>query len=252
MRVIPGVVLAVVLAVGPVAAQTGLTVPLKFSPQGSDGASAVALPPSLLEQPLGLRLSDDRALPDLLVLGAGTDDDDRPFPIRSSVDVPPFVEQVVGQLADAHRIRRDSSASRQLQLRLTRFQVDESNKAVGSTYTAQVHFAYVMSDSKGAALVEGAAVGTANRYGRARSGANCAEVLSDALRDAFAKVLADGSLQAAWRTGTAAPSAAGKGEPAPAKGSIEQRLLELNDLLKKGLITPEEYKVKRAEILKGA
>ena len=126
MRVIPGVVLAVVLAVGPVAAQTGLTVPLKFSPQGSDGASAVALPPSLLEQPLGLRLSDDRALPDLLVLGAGTDDDDRPFPIRSSLDVSPFVEQVVGQLADAHRIRRDSSASRQLQLRLTRFQVDEN------------------------------------------------------------------------------------------------------------------------------
>lgn len=252
MRVISGVVLAVVFTVGPAAAQPGLTVPLEFSPQGSAGASAVALPPSLLEQPIGLRLSDDRALPDLLVLGAGTDDDDRPFPIRSDLEVPPFVEQVVRQLADAHRIQRDSSASRQLQLRLTRFRVDESNKAVGSTYTAQVHFAYVMSDSRGAVLAEGAAVGTANRYGRARSGANCAEVLSDALRDAFARVLADGSLQGAWRTGTASPGAAGAGDPPPAKASIEQRLVQLNALLEKGLITPEEYKIKRAEILKGA
>lgn len=252
MRVIPGVVVAMVLAVGPAAAQTRLNVALEFSPQGSDGASGVALPPSLLEQPIGLRLSDDRALPDPRVLGAGTDDDDRPFPIRSILDVPPFVEQVVGQLADAHRVRRDASARLQLQLRLTRFQVDESNKAVGSTYTAQVHFAYLMSDSQGAVLAEGAAAGTANRYGRARSSANCAEVLSDALREAFARVLADGPLQTAWRTGTALPGATGPGDRTPAKESIEQRLLQLNDLLKKGLITPDEYKTKRAEILKSA
>ncbi|MEP7116126.1 MAG: SHOCT domain-containing protein [Acidobacteriota bacterium] len=249
MRVIPAVaVLAVVLAAGPAVAQTGLTVALKFSPQGSSADNAVALSPSLLAQAIGLRVTDGREAPDLLVLGAGTDDDDRPFPIRSDIEVPPFVEQVVRQLADAHRVQRESTAPRQLQLRLTRFRVDESNKAVGSTYSAQVHFAYAMTDRTGAVLAEGAVVGTANRYGRARSGANCAEVLSDALREAFAKVLADTSLQAAWRSGTATRSTT----PPPAKESIEQRLRQIDDLLKKGLITPEEYKQKRAEILKDA
>ncbi len=253
MRVILGVaVLAVVLAAGSAAAQAGLTVTLKFSPQGGGGENAVALPPSLLGEPIGLRLTDDRELSDRLVLGAGTDDDDRPFPIRSNIEVPPFVEQVVKQLADAQRVQRDSAANRQLQVRLTLFRVDESNKAVGSTYTAQVHFAYTMTDRTGAVLAEGASVGTASRYGRARSGANCSEVLSDALREAFAKVLADASLQTAWRSGTATHGAAGTAAPAPATESIEQRLRQIDDLLKKGLITPEEYKVKRAQILKDA
>jgi Uncharacterized lipoprotein len=176
---------------------------LTFAPQGDADASAVALPPALVARPIDLRVSDGRELADLRVLGAGTDDDDRPFPIQSSIDVPPFVDQTVASLMAARRITRASSASRRLHLRLARFHVDERNKAVGSTYSAEVQFTYVMTDAGGATLAEGAAAGTANRYGRARSGANCAEVLSDALRDAVGTLLADARLQAAWQSDAA-------------------------------------------------
>ena len=204
MRVVLGVaVVALVCAAGLVAQPAILVVLLTFVPQGDAETSAVALPPSLVAQPIDLRLSDGRELADPRVLGAGTDDDDRPFPIHASMDVPPFVDQSIGSLIAARRITRASAASLRLQLRLVRFHVDERNKAVGSTYSAEVQFTYVLTGASGATLAEGAAAGTANRYGRARSGANCAEVLSDALRDAVGTLLADARLQTAWQSGAA-------------------------------------------------
>lgn len=204
MRVVLGVaVVALVGAAGLVAQPAILVVLLTFVPQGDAETSAVALPPSLVAQPIDLRLSDGRELADPRVLGAGTDDDDRPFPIHASMDVPPFVDQSIGSLIAARRITRASAASLRLQLRLVRFHVDERNKAVGSTYSAEVQFTYVLTGASGATLAEGAAAGTANRYGRARSGANCAEVLSDALRDAVGTLLADARLQTAWQSGAA-------------------------------------------------
>ena len=204
MRVVLGVAVVVLACAAGLAAQpAALVVLLTFVPQGEAEASAVALPASLVAQPIDLRISDGRELADPRVLGAGTDDDDRPFPIHASMDVPPFVDQAVGSVVAARRITRAPSASRRLQLRLVRFHVDERNKAVGSTYSAEVQFTYTMSDAGGATLAEGAAAGTANRYGRARSGANCAEVLSDALRDAVGTLLADARLQAAWQSGSA-------------------------------------------------
>ncbi len=204
MRVVLGVAVVVLACAAGLAAQpAALVVLLTFVPQGEAEASAVALPASLVAQPIDLRVSDGRELADPRVLGAGTDDDDRPFPIHASMDVPPFVDQAVGSVIATRRITRAPSASRRLQLRLVRFHVDERNKAVGSTYSAEVQFTYTMFDAGGATLAEGAAAGTANRYGRARSGANCAEVLSDALRDAVGTLLADARLQAAWQSGSA-------------------------------------------------
>jgi hypothetical protein len=69
------------------------------------------------------------------------------------------------------------------------------------------------------------------------------EVLSDALKEAYSNVLSDQPLQSAWVTG----KPAGKAVPAE---SAEERLRKLDDLLKKGLITKDEYQTKRAEILK--
>lgn len=206
MRVVLGVaVVALACAAGLAAQPATLVVLLTFVPQGDAGSNAVALPPSLVAQPIDLRLTDGRELADPRVLGAGTDDDDRPFPIHSSIDVQPFVDQVIGRLTAARRITRAASASRKLQLRLVRFHVEERNQAVGSTYSAEVQFTYLMADARGATLAEGAAAGIANRYGRARSGANCAEVLSDALRDAVGTLLADARLQAAWQSVAPAP-----------------------------------------------
>lgn len=240
-------------ALGANAEQKNLLVALKFVPQESVRASSIALPGSIIDRPVEIRLEDSRAQTDPRVIGEGTDDDDRPFPIVSSLDVPQFVSDAVAQIASAYALKRSAPADRKLNLRLTRFAVNESNKALGSTYSAQVHMAYALLDAEGKMLAEGASSGGATRYGRARSGANCSEVLSDALKDAFVKVLGDQGLQAAWKSGAAAPpNGVAVIKTEPVKESIEERLRKLNDLLQKGLITQEEYKVKRAEILKDA
>ena len=129
-----------------------------------------------------------------------------------------------------------------------RFFVDESNKAVGSVYASEVKFTYTLEDGKGKRLTDGAASGSAHRYGRARSADNCNEVLSDALKEAYAEVLSDPRVEDAWVSGK---STGGSGGGSTAKPeSVEERLRKLDDLLKKGLITKEEYDKKRAEILK--
>jgi hypothetical protein len=223
-----------------------LVVALRFTPQGSSREALVALPPSMLDRSVEIQLVDWRNLTDASSLGEGTDDDDRPFAIRASTDVVGFVTDTVTALAGTRGLKTAAPADRQIRLRLTRFAVNESNKAVGSTYSAEVHLAYTVTDAEGNELAEGAAAGVANRYGRARSGANCSEVLSDALKEAFMGTLGDPKLQAAWTsvTSSAPPtSAAGK-------ETMEERLRRVDDLLKKGLITPEEHKLLRAQILK--
>jgi hypothetical protein len=223
-----------------------LLVTLKFFPQESVRTNSVALPASLIDRSAEIRVQDSRESTDAAVIGTGTDDDDRPFPIRSTSDVAQFVTDSVTQLAAAHSLKKSSPAERVLNLRLTRFNVNESNKAIGSTYNAEVHFAYTLLDGEGKPLIEGASAGAANRYGRARSGENCSEVLSDALKDAFTKTMSDPALQKAWTSGQAVTSAA---HAAPT-GTVEERLKRLDDLLKKGVITKEEHAARRAAILK--
>lgn len=86
----------------------------------------------------------------------------------------------------------------------------------------------------------------------ARRGANCAEVLSDAVKDAFTETIADPSLQQAWMSGQPTPSAARTpaSQPPAASGTVEERLKTLDDLLKRGVITKDEHATRRAAILK--
>lgn len=229
-----------------------LLVTLKFLPQESVRTNSVALPASLIDRSLEIRVEDSREQTDPRIVGTGTNDDDQPFPIRATTDVGQFVGEAVAQLATAQTLKKSLPAERVLQLRLTRFNVNESNKAVGSTYAAEVHFAFTLLDGEGKTLTEGASSGVANRYGRARSGANCAEVLSDALKDAFTKTIADPSLQQAWMSGQPTPSAARTpaSQPSAVTGTVEERLKTLDGLLKRGVITQEEHATRRAAILK--
>jgi hypothetical protein len=109
-----------------------------------------------------------------------------------------------------------------------------------------VKFAFTLKDARGKTLAQGSGTGTAHRYGHAHSPENINEVLSDALKEAYANVLADPELQKAWASGTASVA----GTTVHAAESAEERLRKLDDLLKKGLITKAEYDNKRAEILK--
>src|SRR5688500_10216148 len=94
-----------------------LLVALKFVPQERVGSSSVALPASVLDRAVDIRVQDAREAADPRIVGTGTNDDDLPFPIRATTDVNQFVGEAVAQLATAQALKKGSSA-RVLQLRL--------------------------------------------------------------------------------------------------------------------------------------
>jgi len=244
-----GVALALIVPVSIFARDTRqeLTVNLKFAPQEGVQSNSPDLPAAMSERPFELRVEDARKAANPLTIGQGTNDDDKAFPINAGSDVVAYVRETLQQVASGWDLKRESPPQRILTIGITRFFVDESNKALGSVYAAEVQLSYVLADAAGKRLAEGVASGEAHRYGRARSADNCSEVLSDALKEAFADALSNTELQSAWSSGKAAAPAAGQAAP---QESVEERLRKLDDLLKKGLITKDEYKTKRAEILK--
>jgi hypothetical protein len=222
-----------------------LTVPLKYTPQEGVHTTSADLTPAMLEKAIDIRVEDARKLADPLLIGQGTGGDDKVFPIHADHDVIAFIQEMVTGMGREWSIKQEHPAPRTLVLQVTRFYVDESNKALGSMYGTEVKFAFVLKDAKGNNLAEGVGTGSAHRYGHAHSPENINEVLSDALKEAYANVFADPGLQKSWISGTAAA-----GTTAHAAESTEERLRKLDDLLKKGLITKPEYDKKRAEILK--
>ena len=237
------------LATAPLQARKGrdYSVGLKFTSQEAVHSESPDVAPNALEQPLAIRVVDGRAESAANVIGEGTDDDDKAFPISADGDVRKFIEDTVRVIATEWGVKTAESADRVLTIRVTRFFVEEGNKAVGSVYGSEVKFGYTLTDKSGRKLAEGANSGTAHRFGRARSAENCNEVLSDALKEAFANVLGTEKLQTSWASGKPSTITDAKAEP---KESAEERLRKLDELLKKGHITKEEHAKKRAEILK--
>ena len=227
--------------------QKELTINLKFVPQEGVQSNSPDLPPAMTERTFEIRAEDGRNGQNPLTIGQGTNDDDKSFPINAGSDVIAYVKDTLKQVSAGWGLSDANPKQRVLIIRLTRFFVDESNKALGSVYTAEVGLAYALTDAEGKRLLEGIGSGAAHRYGRSRSSDNCSEVLSDALKEAFADTLSTSQLQTAWISGKAGTSSTSQSTP---KESVEERLRKLDDLLKKGLITKEEYNSKRAEILK--
>jgi hypothetical protein len=223
-----------------------LTVPLKFAPQEAVHESSAALPPGMLDQTVEVRVEDARKLQDPLVIGSGTGGDDKPFPIHADREVRGYVQEVLADIGKAWSLKLDGPATRILIVRITSFSIDESNKALGSMYSADVKLAFTLTDSQAHALSSGVGSGSTHRYGRAHSPENINEVLSDALKEAYANVLSDSALQTSWVAG----KPAGNATQAAPRESVEERLRKLEDLYKKGLITKDEYQKRREEILK--
>lgn len=241
----------VVLCLAPLVFARGnlkeLTVPLKFAPQEGVHSSTADLPTALLDLPVAVRVEDARKLPDLLVIGHGTGGDDKPFPIHADREVRAFIQETLTAIGNEWSLKQEGTPARVLTIKITGFDIDESNKALGSLYSAEAKLAFALADGQGRVLATGIGSGSTHRYGRAHSPDNINEVLSDALKEAYANVLADQTLQNAWVSGKSTGTAAAKAQPAE---SVEERLRKLEDLYKKGLITKEEYEKRKAEILK--
>jgi uncharacterized lipoprotein YajG len=176
-----------------------LVVNLKFKPQEGTNSSTANIPPSMLDKSVAIRITEHRNESDPKVIGQGTGGDDKTFPIKSATDIKPFIDETLESVAKSFGLKvSEKGGDRVLNLTVTRFYIDEGNKALGSVYSSEVKLGYTLKTSGGKTLVEGATTGSAHRYGRAHSEENIDEVLSDALKEAFANVLNDSKLQEAW------------------------------------------------------
>jgi hypothetical protein len=232
-------VLLLVLAVSPLSAKElgPFNITLRYSPQESVGTSVPTLTMGISDVPLRLSIGDARTIADPAVIGDSTDDDDRVWPIRATNDLVGWANEVLIKNAGEWGIRVSDNAPLQLKGTLLRFKVNESNKAVGSVYNADMQVGFRLVDAKGQTLWEGNAAGDATRYGKARNEDNVNEVLSDAIKEAYATALGDPALQNAWLGKSGGPVVS---TPAPAAAGMtpDELLAELVKLKKQGF-TPE-------------
>jgi hypothetical protein len=181
------------------------TLTLQFVPQETTGSSLPTLREDVASRPIDLTFEDKRPPSETALVGEGTDDDDHPFPWRSTNPIPEFAKEILVRTAQGWGVQIQEGADLILVVRLTRFFVSEKDQAVGSSYAADVRVAFELKGRDGAPLSSGVASGDARRYGRKRSADNCNEVLSDAMKEAYANLIDHRALQAAW-AGKESPS----------------------------------------------
>jgi hypothetical protein len=238
---IAGLALALGLAAGSAAAAKDLgpfKMTLRYMPQESVGASTPTLALGISERPIQVSIADGRTVTDPVVIGESSDDDDRVWPVQATNDVLAWANEALTKNAADWGVRLSPDAPLSLSDHLMRFNVAESNKPVGSMYTAEVRVAFQLKNGQGQTLWEGTGAGDATRYGKSRSQENASEVLSDALKGAYAAVFAEPALQNAWlgKTGPVA-SVAPAAAPAAPGVSPDDLLAELTTLRKKGFTT---------------
>ncbi len=172
---------------------------LTFLPQETIGESVPTLNAAVTARPVTLSsFEDGRAQQEADVVGQGTDDNDHPFPWRTTDSIPDYARRVLLRAASGWGIRLEDDADLRLAIRLVRFWVQEKDQAVGSTYAAEVRVGFEIRDASDRVLGSGVVFGSTHRYGRKRSADNCNEVLSDAMKEAYAHLFDDASLQTAW------------------------------------------------------
>jgi len=178
------------------------TLTLQSPPQEAAGDATAAA--AFADHPAKVMVVEGRTAADLTVIGEISDHADKTFPILAANDAVAWADGALKKSAAAAGIRVSPDAPLALTAKLTGLKLTAVTKAFGSTYNAEIQLTYVLTDGKGRTLWQGAAEGSANRYGKARSAENANEVLADAVKEAFGNALNDAGLQGAW---------GGKGKP---------------------------------------
>lgn len=237
--------LALLLSITPAfAGDTGiLSITLRYAPQESVGSESPTLMPGIADRPVKVVVEEGRTVQDPAVIGETTDDDDKLWPVRVSNSLTVWAAEILTKNAGDWGVRVADGAPLTLHAKILRFKISESNKALGSTYNADVQVALTLNDAKGRLLWEGTAPGDATRYGKSRSEENVNEVLSDALKEAYATGLAETGLQNAW-LGKSAPQAASTSAPSaapakPAETITPEKLVSELIKLKKSNVGPD-------------
>lgn len=239
----PGLLAALVLlAALPAAARDSgpMTMALQYTPQESVGTSSAVLAPGIADRPVRLAMTDGRAGADPTVIGEISDHDDKTFPVRASNDVAAWANEVLQKNAADWGVKTSPNAPLSLTGKLAQFRLVASTKAFGSTYNAEIQVNFALKDAQGRTLWERAVAGDATRYGHSYSAENANEVLSDALKEAYANAFNDPDLQSAWTGKTRPAASAPAPAAAPAEPAVSPSAL-LADLvkLKKQGFTPD-------------
>lgn len=179
---------------------------LEFVPQQSVAGAELSVSPAVRERAVTLRVVDRRGEEDPRYLGTRTDDDDRLYTLRAVDEIVPFVHGALVRVARDGRLSVQEQAPRVLVVGLSELEITETNQAVGATFESWVRLDVELHSGAGETLWSGVGRGDATRYGKKFSNANCNEVLSDALLEAFVDALNDRELQTAWETGEAVRS----------------------------------------------
>jgi len=188
----------VVLMLGLVAAQKPLNVTLTYVPTDNGSTLTSPLPPSVLDRPAEIRIEDARVDLEPTVIGEGNDGG-KLYRIQALGDPVKYLRETLLRIAGSQGLKTASPGGRQFRVRVVRFWINHSDKAIGAMYNAEVSLAYSLTEKAGSVLAEGAQGATATRYGKGHSPDNCNETLSDALKEAFLKVLDDQKLRDAWK-----------------------------------------------------
>lgn len=199
VRLAPFLLLALLAVPDAAGARKGdLKLSLKFVPQ--EGVSTYA-PSNLAElsgKHVALRVTDGRKLDDAAAVGQGTTDEDATFRVLSNGDVVQFAREALATSLNGWDILVRDRAPVVLKAELLTFWVEESNKAVGSTYNAKARLAFELTDAEGGVFWKGTTSAEAERFGRKRSAANHNEVLSDALKQALSALFDNAGYREAW------------------------------------------------------
>lgn len=170
---------------------------LRFIPgDGIASSTPEQLSSGVTDRPVRLLLTDGRS--DLADIGESSDDDDKLWPVHATNDVTAWAHDALEKTLTGWDIKLADNAPLTLAVKLTALKLEESNKAVGSTFHAEVKLAASLKNAKGAVLWDGTAFGDATRYGKSRSEENANEVFSDALIEAAADLIGNEDLQGAW------------------------------------------------------
>jgi hypothetical protein len=219
-------------------ADTAPVLTLKFTPQEGTHASSPDIPPSLLSSPLAVAFEDDRQGTEAQVVGEVVEDE-KSAPVRAANDVAAFTKEVFLHVASDWGLKVVPGSSRVLRVKCIRFFVSQSHKTIGAMFASEARFIFTLTD-RGRLVWEGTISGSAHRYGK-RNEENLNEVLSDALKEAYANGVSDPTLVQAMSGGARSAGAAGTAPASPpphAEGIAPAQLLhELVDLKKQGFTT---------------
>lgn len=212
-------------------------IPLSYTPTTAIAESSAVPTADMREISASILISDERGLDDPKVIGSRTDDDDHRIELMATGDVAEFVEESLVQQARRWSFATAEQGDADLVLigRLSQFEVEEANQAVGATYTAEVTIEMELRNAGGKTVWSGSAFGDASRYGKKFSRENINEVLSDALAEALADALGDSALRSAWSGSPAGPATRGAGAAAAEPITPERALREVEKLMAQDL-----------------